>query len=305
MTWLHALLLGILEGLTEFLPVSSTGHLYLFGALLGHDDDAAKALEIVMQLGAVIAVVIFYRARLWALVRGVLSRDPSSLRLLWALALAFIPVVVIGLPLHSKIEAILMAPVPIAGALIAGGVLMVVVELYRRRGVAHRLAQGKTGVTRDPGEDGLDKVTPRRALIIGFAQCFSLWPGASRSMSTIVGGQLTGLNTATSADFSFFLSIPTLGAATVFALFKHRHEIFAAPGGAVALGVSMVTSFVVAFVVIAAFLRYLKSHGLALFGWYRIAFGAFVLFVMLRGAREITRDVHDAQPVAPAASSAR
>jgi undecaprenyl-diphosphatase len=271
MTWLHALLLGILEGLTEFLPVSSTGHLYLLGVFLGDTDDAAKALEIVMQLGAVVALVIFYRARLWALVKGVLARDPSSLRLLYALALGFVPVVVVGLPFHKRIEDVLMSPVPVAGALIVGGVVMVVVERARRRGRAE-----------DPGEQGLDKVTPRRALLIGLAQCFSLWPGASRSMSTIVGGQLAGLDTATSADFSFFLSIPTLGAATLYALWKHRHEIADAPGGAVALGVSTVTSFAIAFVVVAAFLRYLKRRGLAPFGWYRIVFGAAVLYFTLR-----------------------
>jgi undecaprenyl-diphosphatase len=272
MTWLHALLLGIVEGLTEFLPVSSTGHLQIAGELLGHRDDATKAIEIVMQLGAVVAVVIFYRARLWSLIRGILARDPASLRLLVALLCGFLPVVVVGLPFHKKIEEILMAPAPIAGALIAGGVLMVVVEGVRRR-----------GKQTDPGDEGLDKVTPKRALVIGLCQCFSLWPGASRSMSTIVGGQLAGLNTATAADFSFFLSIPTLGSATLFALYKHRHEITAAPGGTVALAVSTLTSFVVAFAVIAAFLRYLKRRGLAVFGVYRIVFGALVLLFVVRG----------------------
>ncbi len=271
MTWIHALLLGVLEGLTEFLPVSSTGHLYLLGVYLGDSGDAAKALEIVMQLGAVVALVIYYRARLWGLVKGVIARDPASLRLLWALTLGFVPVVLIGLPFHKRIEDVLMEPVPIAIALIVGGVVMVVVEGIRRRGGAE-----------DPGEEGLDKVTPRRALLVGLAQCLALWPGASRSMTTIVGGQLAGLNTPTSADFSFFLSIPTLGAATLFALWKHRHEIQAAPGGALALGVSTVTSFAVAFLVIAAFLRYLKRRGLAPFGWYRIVFGAAVLVLALR-----------------------
>ena len=182
-----------------------------------------------------------------------------------------------------------MAPAPIAGALIAGGVLMVVVERVRRGGKQE-----------DPGEDGLEKVTPQRALIIGVAQCFSLWPGASRSMSTIVGGQLAGLNTATAADFSFFLSIPTLGCATLFALYKHRHEITSAPGGTVALAVSTVTSFVVAFVVIAAFLQYLKRRGLAPFGWYRIVFGAMVLLFVVRGARD---GEHAAKHGAPAATT--
>src|SRR6185437_13114439 len=273
MTWIHALLLGILEGLTEFLPVSSTGHLYLLGVYLGDSGDAAKALEIIMQLGAVVALVIYYRVRLWALVKGILARDPASLRLLWALFLGFVPVVVIGMPFHRRIEDVLMAPIPIAIALIVGGVVMVVVEQVRRRGTGE-----------DPGDEGLDKVTPRRAVLVGIAQCFALWPGASRSMVTIVGGQLAGLNTPTSADFSFFLSIPTLGAATLFALWKHRHEIQDAPGGALALGVSTVTSFAVAFLVIAAFLRYLKRRGLTPFGWYRIVFGAVVLFLALRSA---------------------
>jgi undecaprenyl-diphosphatase len=280
MTWLHALLLGILEGLTEFLPVSSTGHLYLAGALLGHDDDASKALDVVMQLGAVVAVIIFYRARLLALLRGLLQRDPASVRLLVALAAGFFPAALLGLAFHKKIKKVLMAPIPIAGALIVGGILMVVIELVRRRRGA------------EPGEEGLDKVTPKRALVIGIAQCFSLWPGASRSMSTIVGGQLAGLTTSTAAEFSFFLAIPTLGAATVFDLYKHGHEIVAAPGGSVALSVSMATSFVVSFVVMAAFLRYLKRFGLAPFGVYRVVFGVLVILFMGRGDRAPAPESH-------------
>lgn len=270
MSWLHALLLGVLEGLTEFLPVSSTGHLFLFGKLLGHDDEATKALDIVMQLGAVIAVIVYYRARLWSLTRGVLARDPASLRLLFALALGFFPAALVGLAFHKRIKHVLMSAGPIGAALVAGGVVMIAVEASRRR-------RGAAGV------DGLDQITPRRALIIGFFQCFSLWPGTSRSMTTIVGGQLAGLSTATAAEFSFLLSIPTLGAATVFDLYKHGHEILAAPGGAVALAVSMAVSFVVAIVVIAAFLSYLKRFGLAPFGWYRIALGVVVLALLARG----------------------
>lgn len=270
MTWLHALLLGILEGLTEFLPVSSTGHLFLLGQVLGHVDEASKALEIVMQLGAVIAVVFFYRARLWSLVRGVVQRDPASLRLLVALAIGFAPAAVVGLAFHKWIKAHLMKAGPIAGALIVGGIAMIVIEAIRKK-------------KHQAGEDGIDKVTPKRALIIGLSQCFALWPGASRSMSTIVGGQLSGLSTATAAEFSFLLSIPTLGAATAFDLYKHGHEILAAPDGATALAVSMVTSFVVAIVVIAAFLGYLKRFGLAPFGWYRVALGALVIALVVRG----------------------
>lgn len=270
MTWLHALLLGVLEGLTEFLPVSSTGHLFLLGKVLGHEDEASKALDIVMQLGAVIAVVVFYRARLWSLVRGVFQRDPSSLRLLAAILIGFFPAALVGLAFHKKIKATLMSAGPIAGALIVGGVVMIAIEAMRKKSHVE-------------GEEGLDKITPKRALIVGLFQCFALWPGASRSMSTIVGGQLAGLSTSTAAEFSFLLSIPTLGAATVFDLYKHGHEILAADGGAIALAVSMAASFVVAIVVIAAFLGFLKRFGLAPFGWYRIALGALVIALVMRG----------------------
>lgn len=286
MTWLHALLLGVLEGLTEFLPVSSTGHLFLLGKLLGHDDEATKALEIVMQLGAVIAVAVYYRARLWSLLRGVLARDPASLRLLAALALAFFPAALVGLAFHKRIKSVLMSAGPIGVALVVGGVVMIAVEVSRRR-------RG------DRGKDGLDEITPRRALIIGFFQCFALWPGTSRSMTTIVGGQLAGLSTATAAEFSFLLSIPTLGAATVFDLYKHGHEILSAPGGEVALAVSMVVSFVVAIVVIAGFLNWLKRRGLAPFGWYRVAFGLVILALLARGA--IPPDAPAKHDVAPTA----
>lgn len=271
MTSLHALLLGILEGLTEFLPVSSTGHLFLFGKYLGHEDEAAKTLEIVIQLGAVIAVVVYYRARLLALVRGLLRREEESVRLTIALAIGFLPAAIIGYAFHKVIKKHLMSTWPIAGALIVGGVVMMAIEIIRkRRGIE--------------GADGLAQVTPKRALVIGLSQCFALWPGASRSMSTIVGGQLAGLSTATAAEFSFLLAIPTLGAATVFDLLKNWRLLVGAPGGAVTLTIGMVVSFVVALLVIAAFLRYLKRFGLAPFGAYRIALGALVLLAATRGA---------------------
>jgi undecaprenyl-diphosphatase len=273
-SWVDALLLGILEGLTEFLPVSSTGHLILLAELLGKHDEAGKTLDIVIQLGAVLAVVVFYRARLGALVRGVLRREAAELRLALALLLGFLPAAVVGLALHRLIKERLFGPGPVAGALIAGGVLMIAVEVFRRRrGPA-------AGEERDPGLSGLEHVTPRRALLIGLAQCASLWPGASRSMATIVGGQLTGLSTATAAEFSFLLAVPTLGAATLFDLAKNGRHLLEAPGGAMSLAVGLVVAFVVALLVIAAFLRYLRRFGMAPFGVYRIALGALVLLVV-------------------------
>jgi undecaprenyl-diphosphatase len=264
MGWLAAALLGVLEGLTEFLPVSSTGHLILLGDRLGKQDDATKTLEIVIQLGAVLACALFYRARLAKLAVGVARRQPGELRLLLALAIAFVPAAVVGLVAHRAIKDHLFKPLPVAAALILGGVVMIVVE--RRR--------------RDGGLEGLEHVTPRRALAIGLAQCFSLWPGASRAMTTIVGGQLAGLSTATAAEFSFLLAIPMLGAATLFDLAKNGKTLLAAPGGASALVIGLAVSFVVAFVVIAAFLRYLKRVGLAPFGVYRILLGVVVIAVL-------------------------
>jgi undecaprenyl-diphosphatase len=264
MTWLEAFLLGALEGLTEFLPVSSTGHLILLGSRLGYEDEASKTFDVVIQLGAVIAVIVYYRARLKDLLGGVVRRDPSSLRLTLCLGIAFVPAAVVGLLFQKVIERLLFGPIPVAEALIVGGVAMLGIEVWRRR-------RG------DPGKEALSDVTPRRALTIGIAQCFSLWPGTSRSMATIIGGQLSGLSTAAAADFSFLLAIPTLGAATVYKLVKNGGALLEAPGGAAALAIGMVVSFGVALLVISAFLRYLKRFGLMPFGVYRIILGSVVL----------------------------
>ncbi len=264
MNWHDAVLLGLLEGLTEFLPVSSTGHLILLGDRLGANDEASKTLDVVIQLGAVLAVVVYFRARLAALLRGLLAREPVQIALAKAVIIAFVPAAVLGLLFHKKIEALLFAPAPVAAALIVGGVVMIGIELWRKRAGA-------------PGEEGLAAVTPRRAFGIGLAQCISLWPGSSRSMTTIVGAQLGGVSTAAAADFSFLLAIPTLGAATVYKLLKGGRALFAVHGGAASLAIGMVVSFFVALVVISAFLRYLKRFGLLPFGVYRIVLGIVVL----------------------------
>ncbi|HVK68955.1 MAG TPA: undecaprenyl-diphosphate phosphatase [Polyangium sp.] len=270
MTWLDALLLGALEGLTEFLPVSSTGHLILLGAWLGKHDEVAKTLDVVIQLGAVVAVVVYYRARLAALARGCLRKDPASLRLLAALAVAFLPAALVGFLLHGFIKERLFGPGPVGLALIVGGVVMTGVDAWRRRNGA------ESGADDDPE---LASITLGRAAVIGLFQCFALWPGASRSMTTIVGGQLAGLRTKAAADFSFLLAIPTLGAATVYDLAKGGAALLASPSGPLSLAVGLAASFVVAWLVIAAFLRYLTRFGLAPFGVYRIALGALVLWI--------------------------
>jgi undecaprenyl-diphosphatase len=262
-----AVLLGIVEGLTEYLPVSSTGHLALAGRVLGlPDDDASSAFEIVIQLGAILAVVVHYRALLTDRLRGLVQREPASLRLAAALGVAFAPAAVLGLLFRKAIKHHLFKPVPIALALVIGGVAMIVIERVRAR-------RGTTG------EDGLDRVTLGRAAAIGLGQCFSLWPGSSRSMCTIVAGQLAGLSTATAAEFSFLLALPTLGAATVYEAYKERSVLMEQSGG-VNLIVGLVVSFAVAWAVIASFLRYLRTRGLEPFGWYRIVVGAATLWIL-------------------------
>jgi undecaprenyl-diphosphatase len=260
-----AALLGLVEGLTEYLPVSSTGHLILVGHWLGQQGEASKSFEIVIQLGAILAVLVHFRKLLGERLAGLFKRDPAALRLGGALVVGFVPTAVAGLVLRKPIKAHLFGPAPVAGALIVGGLVMIAIEIWRRRSDRR-------------GLDGLEHVTLPRALAIGVGQCFSLWPGASRAMCTIVSGQLAGLSTATAAEFSFLLALPTLGAATLYEAYKARHELGGLGAGPMVVG--MAVSFVVAWAVIAGFLRYLKSSGLVPFGVYRIVLGAAVLWLL-------------------------
>ena len=264
---LFAAILGIVEGITEYLPISSTGHLILASRLLGLKGDGADAFDVVIQLGAILAVVVHYRRLLWLRTAGLVTMNKESVALLVALLLGFVPTAIAGLLLRKKIKALLFGPAPVAFALIAGGILMIVTELA--------LSRRKTKPI-----DGLEHVTPLRAFLIGIGQCFSMWPGASRSMCTIVTGQLTGLSTATAAEFSFLLGLPTLGAATVYEAYKSREALAGIGGLNVVIG--LVVSFVVAWAVIAGFLAYLKKRGLVPFGVYRIVVGAMVFLLLVQ-----------------------
>lgn len=260
-----AALLGVVEGLTEYLPVSSTGHLILAGHLLGVDGEGAKSFEIVIQLGAILAVLVYYRSLLWQRARELPSGRPEATRLAGALALGFIPTAVAGLLLRKWIKAHLFGAAPVAWALVVGGIVMIAVERLRGRRA-------------DDGESRLAEVTPLRGLLVGLGQCAALIPGTSRSMATIVTGQVIGLSTATAAEFSFLLALPTLGAATLYEAYKARHDLGVLGGASIAVG--LVVSFVVAWAVIAAFLSYLKRRGLAPFGLYRIVIGVLVLWLV-------------------------
>ncbi|MEP7051241.1 MAG: undecaprenyl-diphosphate phosphatase [Pseudomonadota bacterium] len=270
MSLLVAILLGIVEGLTEYLPVSSTGHLILVSQLLGETSEGAKAFDIVIQLGAILAVVVHYRRLLGARVIGLLRGDIAAVRLMIALGVAFLPAAALGFLLHKTIKAHLFGPMPVAIALFVGGVLMIVVERVRAN-------KHITGLV------GLEHVTPSRALMIGIGQCFALWPGSSRSMCTIVAGQACGLSTGTAAEFSFLLALPTLGAATLFEGFKARHELGSSSVGGAQVWAGLIVSFFVAWGVIAVFIRYLQRRGLEPFGYYRIVLSALVLWLALRG----------------------
>lgn len=268
-----AAVLGVVEGLTEFLPVSSTGHLILASRWLGlYGDPDAKigvnAFEIVIQSGALLAVMGIYFAHLRAMMRGVAGRDAEGRNLLLLLLAGFLPAAVIGLLAGGWIKEHLFSPRAVIAALAAGGVLMIVVERFRgRRWV--RLGEGW-----EPEEEKtLSDMTLRSALTIGFAQCLAMWPGTSRSMITIVTARILGFQPKAAAEFSFLLALPTLGGATAHDLVKEGPRLLQVTGwDGLAVGLSV--SCIVAWIAVKGFLAYLNRHGMAVFGWYRIALAA-------------------------------
>ncbi len=262
-SWLliQALILGVVEGLTEFLPVSSTGHLIVVGDAIGFTGERAKTFEIFIQLGSILGVMWFYRAKLGTLAAG-LAR-PGEARLAGNVLLAFLPAAVLGLLLHEQIKAHLFSPLTVAGALVAGGVLILLIERgYRRRPAAARIGT-------------LEAITPADALKVGLAQCLALFPGVSRAGATIMGGVVVGFDRRTATEFSFFLAMPTMFAATLYELFKSRHLLASADVAIFAAG--FVTAFLTALAVVKVFLDYVGRHSFVPFAWYRIGFGLAVL----------------------------
>jgi undecaprenyl-diphosphatase len=257
---LIAVILGLVEGITEFLPVSSTGHLIVAGSLLGYVGERAATFEIVIQVGAILAVVWHYRQVLSELIRRVFSA-PAEQRLALNLALAFLPAAVVGLGLHHWIKEHLFTPVSVAAAFIIGGVVILVME-WRRPVVT-------------TGE--IHKVSVRQALGIGCAQVLALIPGTSRSAATILGGYAFGLSRPAATEFSFLLAIPTLIAAAAYDGYKSR-ALFT-QGDILFFVVGTAVSFVSALFVIRGFLRFVQSHSFRAFAWYRIAFGAVILLL--------------------------
>lgn len=267
MTLLQAILLGIVEGLTEFLPVSSTGHLILTAEAMNLDEELVENYTIVIQLGAILAVAAYYPRRVASLFRGIFAADPKGRRLLVLLMAAFIPAAVVGLLFEDMIEERLFGSAPVAWALIVGGIVMIAVEmLFTKR--------------REPQVTSVDQASLVDAVAIGFFQCFSLWPGTSRSMSTIVGAQVRGFSNEAAAEFSFLLALPTLGAATVYKFFSAFPEFQRIDGAMPALVVGNIVAFVVAFLAIWGFIRLITKVGMSPFGVYRIILGIVVLLML-------------------------
>ena len=282
-----AIILGVVEGLTEFLPVSSTGHLILVGHPLGFTGDVAANAEISIQLGAILAVIVFEREKIGRLLSGAWQEQKSlrsatghSTRITWSdslktsmrthpnlwfllgLGIAFLPAASLGLLAHGWIKSYLFTPQTVAATSILGGIIILIVE----------------ATTRTSRANSLEQVTATHAFWIGVAQCASLIPGMSRSGSTIIGGLLVGLDRKVATEYSFFLALPTIIAATVYETWKARGTF--TDQDFLALGIGMIVSFLVAWAVIAVFLTYVQRHTLRVFAYYRIILGVLVMLVV-------------------------
>ncbi|MDO9107182.1 MAG: undecaprenyl-diphosphate phosphatase [Methylovulum sp.] len=270
--FIKAFILGVVEGLTEFLPVSSTGHLILVGDLLHFNDDKGKVFEIVIQMGAIFAVCWEYRAKIAAVITG-LPKQRSAQRFVLNLAIAFMPLACLGLLFGDYITQVLFKPVPVALAFIAGAFVIIWAE---KREHTIRVQE-------------VDDLTPLDAFKLGLAQACALIPGTSRSGATIIGGLLFGLSRKAATEFSFFLAIPTLIIASLYKLYKHR-ELLDLVGDAPYFAVGLVAAFISAVLAIKGLLRYISHHDFIIFAWYRIVFGLIVLATAYSGLVQWTVD---------------
>lgn len=265
-----AAILGIVEGLTEFLPISSTGHLIVASSLLRFTGEKVPTFEIAIQTGAMFAVIWEYRAKLFGTIAGIF-RERTAQRFALNVLIAFVPAVVFGLTLGGIIQATLFHPVPVALAFVIGGFIILWVERRHHRAFGERDLQG----ARHARVEAVDDMTPLDALKIGLVQCAALIPGTSRSGATIIGGMLFGLSRKAATEFSFYLAIPTLIGAGVYSLWKQRELFVAADIPLFIVGLAF--AFVSALICIRWLIRYLSTHDFTIFAWYRIAFGGVIL----------------------------
>ncbi len=266
-TLLTAILLGIVEGLTEFLPVSSTGHLMLASEIFGYDAAQWKIFNILIQLGAILAVVVLYWRTFWAVATGLIARNPVSFRFVRNILVAFMPSVVIGLAAKDIIDVMLETPIIVAITLILGGIAILVIEKYVKPGETH----------------GVAEMPLKQVIGVGLVQCLSMIPGVSRSGATIMGALALGVERRTAAEFSFFLAIPTMLGASTLEIAQNKDVIAAGTMGVGwnEIAVGFVVSFIVAIGVIKAFVAYVSRHGFAPFAWYRIVAGGAALIWLL------------------------
>ena len=259
---LKALIMGIVEGLTEFLPISSTGHLILAGSLLDFTGDKVKVFQIAIQSGAMLAVCWEYRVRIGTVGRNFFI-DPQARRFVFNILIAFLPAAVLGLLFASQIQAVLFAPLPVATAFIVGGIIILWLERrYRKNGQQSRI-------------ESVDEMSMLDALKIGCAQALALVPGTSRSGASIIGGMMFGLSRKAATEFSFFLALPTLFGASIYSLYKERAILSMAD--LPMFGIGGAAAFFSAFLCVRWLLRYISTHDFTLFAWYRIVFGIFIL----------------------------
>lgn len=259
------LLIGVVEGLTEFLPVSSTGHIILAEELLHFQGPPGKVFEIVIQLGSILAVCFLYRQKIWKTATGVLRRDKPAVRFATAIVVAFLPAAVVGVAAHKYIKSVLFNPMVVAIALIVGGIAILIIERFALR----------------PRIKTIDDVGLKTAFLIGLCQCLAMVPGVSRAGSTIMGARVFRVDRATAAEFSFFLAMPTMIGATVYDLYKNWSTLNWDDSAVIALG--FVAAFISAALVVGPFVRFISRHGFGVFAWYRIAVGALALtFLLMR-----------------------
>jgi undecaprenyl-diphosphatase len=256
---IKALILGIVEGLTEFLPVSSTGHLILVGDLLGFTDEKAKLFTIVIQVGAILAICWEYRAKIASVIMGLPSQRQAQ-KFVLNLAIAFLPLAILGLIFGKYIKAVLFKPLPVALAFIVGALVIIWAEKRE-----HKVRVFE-----------VDELTPLDALKLGIAQAFALIPGTSRSGATIIGGLLFGLSRKAATEFSFFLAIPTLVLASAYDLYKHR-DLLSLENDSLHFIVGSVAAFISALLAVKGLLRYISHHNFIIFAWYRIVFGLVII----------------------------
>jgi undecaprenyl-diphosphatase len=267
-TIITAILLGIVEGITEFIPVSSTGHLILATEIFGYDAKTWAAFNVVIQLGAILAVVVQYWRTFWAVGLGLLKLRPDSLAFVRNILLGFLPSAILGFLLIDYIRVLLGSTMVVAWALILGGIAILVIEKFAKPGPASGVAQ----------------MPAKQALGVGLIQCISMIPGVSRSGATIMGALAMGIERRTAAEFSFFLAIPTMVGATTLELLDNREALMAGTGvvGWSEIAVGFAVSFVVALAVIKLFVAYVSRAGFAPFAWYRIVAGAAAVFLLSR-----------------------